>query len=85
MRAMDTLEHDPASEVLLVSLKAGGVRLNLVSPSRVYPMGPYWNPARPSTAWYVARFAESMRPPAHSSVAPNTGSGRPGSFSRTSS
>jgi hypothetical protein len=42
---MDTLKADPACEILLVSLKAGGVGLNLTSASRVYLMDPYWNPA----------------------------------------
>ncbi|KAI5124171.1 hypothetical protein M0805_000978 [Coniferiporia weirii] len=44
-RAMDALKHDPKCEVLLVSLKAGGVGLNLTSAQRVYLMDPYWNPA----------------------------------------
>ncbi|KAJ7099632.1 SNF2 family N-terminal domain-containing protein [Mycena crocata] len=44
-RAMDALKHDPACEVLLVSLKAGGVGLNLTAAQRVYLMDPYWNPA----------------------------------------
>lgn len=45
VRAMDRLKTDPACEVLLVSLRAGGVGLNLTSASRVYVMDPYWNPA----------------------------------------
>ncbi|KAH9937252.1 P-loop containing nucleoside triphosphate hydrolase protein [Fomitopsis serialis] len=44
-RAMDSLKHDPSCEVLLVSLKAGGVGLNLTAAQRVYLMDPYWNPA----------------------------------------
>ncbi|THH09193.1 hypothetical protein EW145_g2187 [Phellinidium pouzarii] len=44
-RAMDALKNDPGCEVLLVSLKAGGVGLNLTSAQRVYLMDPYWNPA----------------------------------------
>ncbi|KAF7320309.1 SNF2 family DNA-dependent ATPase [Mycena kentingensis (nom. inval.)] len=44
-RAMDALKHDPRCEVLLVSLKAGGVGLNLTAAQRVYLMDPYWNPA----------------------------------------
>ncbi|KAJ7102102.1 SNF2 family N-terminal domain-containing protein [Mycena belliarum] len=42
-RAMDALKHDPGCEVLLVSLKAGGVGLNLTAAQRVYLMDP--NPA----------------------------------------
>jgi SWI/SNF-related matrix-associated actin-dependent regulator of chromatin subfamily A3 len=45
VHAMDTLKADPSCEILLVSLKAGGVGLNLTSASRVYLMDPYWNPA----------------------------------------
>ncbi|TBU34696.1 SNF2 family N-terminal domain-containing protein [Dichomitus squalens] len=44
-RAMEALKHDPSCEVLLVSLKAGGVGLNLTAAQRVYLMDPYWNPA----------------------------------------
>ncbi|KIJ45051.1 hypothetical protein M422DRAFT_29907 [Sphaerobolus stellatus SS14] len=44
-RAMDALKHNPSCEVLLVSLKAGGVGLNLTAASRVYLVDPYWNPA----------------------------------------
>ncbi|KAJ4485943.1 SNF2 family N-terminal domain-containing protein [Lentinula aciculospora] len=44
-RAMDALKHEPGCEVLLVSLKAGGVGLNLTAAQRVYLMDPYWNPA----------------------------------------
>ncbi|GJJ09857.1 hypothetical protein Clacol_004081 [Clathrus columnatus] len=44
-RAMDALKYDPKCEVLLVSLKAGGVGLNLTAAQRVYLMDPYWNPA----------------------------------------
>jgi len=44
-RAMEALKNDPSCEVLLVSLKAGGVGLNLTAAQRVYLMDPYWNPA----------------------------------------
>ncbi|KAG1715984.1 hypothetical protein ID866_1149 [Astraeus odoratus] len=44
-RAMDALKYDQSCEVLLVSLKAGGVGLNLTAAQRVYLMDPYWNPA----------------------------------------
>uniref|UniRef100_A0A0W0FGG1 Dna repair protein rad5 n=1 Tax=Moniliophthora roreri TaxID=221103 RepID=A0A0W0FGG1_MONRR len=44
-RAMEALKHDPGCEVLLVSLRAGGVGLNLTAAQRVYLMDPYWNPA----------------------------------------
>ncbi|KAK2461626.1 hypothetical protein APHAL10511_006089 [Amanita phalloides] len=45
VRSMEALKHDPRCEVLLVSLKAGGVGLNLTAAQRVYLMDPYWNPA----------------------------------------
>ncbi|KAG8931874.1 hypothetical protein FRC03_004298 [Tulasnella sp. 419] len=44
-RAMEGLKTDPRCEVLLVSLRAGGVGLNLTAARRVYLMDPYWNPA----------------------------------------
>ncbi|CAD6913039.1 unnamed protein product, partial [Tilletia laevis] len=36
---------DPKFEVLLISLRAGGFGLNLVSACRAYLIDPYWNPA----------------------------------------
>lgn len=42
---MESFKSDPACEVLLVSLRAGGVGLNLTMASRVYLMEPFWNPA----------------------------------------
>ncbi|GAA5976261.1 hypothetical protein JCM11641_001097 [Rhodosporidiobolus odoratus] len=43
--SMDAFKTDPETEVLLVSLRAGGVGLNLTAGRRVYLMEPYWNPA----------------------------------------
>ncbi|KAI5249316.1 hypothetical protein E4T43_00865 [Aureobasidium subglaciale] len=43
-----SIEHfmtDPEVEVFLVSLKAGGVALNLTEASRVFIVDPWWNPA----------------------------------------
>lgn len=37
--------ENPGVSVFLVSLKAGGVALNLTEASRVYLMDPWWNPA----------------------------------------
>jgi SNF2 family DNA or RNA helicase len=42
---LEKFRTDSSYEVLLVSLKAGGVGLNLVSACRAYLMEPYWNPA----------------------------------------
>ncbi|KAM0756492.1 hypothetical protein T439DRAFT_376672 [Meredithblackwellia eburnea MCA 4105] len=44
-QAMEMFKADPACEVLLVSLRAGGVGLNLTAGRRVYLMEPFWNPA----------------------------------------
>lgn len=49
-RSMDALKMDPKCEVLLVSLRAGGVGLNLTCAQRVYLMEPFWNPAVESQA-----------------------------------
>ncbi|KAI9357016.1 SNF2 family N-terminal domain-containing protein [Zopfochytrium polystomum] len=43
--AMEQFKTDPKVTVLLISLKAGGVGLNLTAASRVYIIEPYWNPA----------------------------------------
>uniref|UniRef100_V5GKM6 Uncharacterized protein n=1 Tax=Kalmanozyma brasiliensis (strain GHG001) TaxID=1365824 RepID=V5GKM6_KALBG len=43
--ALETFRTDPCVEVLLVSLRAGGTGLNLVTACRAYLMDPYWNPA----------------------------------------
>ncbi|KPV72160.1 uncharacterized protein RHOBADRAFT_18418 [Rhodotorula graminis WP1] len=43
--AMAAFKADPKCEVLLVSLRAGGVGLNLTAGRRVYLMEPFWNPA----------------------------------------
>jgi hypothetical protein len=41
-KALDSLKYDPGCEVLLVSLKAGGVGLNLTAAQRVILMDPCW-------------------------------------------
>jgi len=38
-------KEDPAVTVILISLKAGGVALNLTVASHIYLMDPWWNPA----------------------------------------
>lgn len=43
--ALHSFKADPGVEVFLVSLRAGGFGLNLVSACRAYLMDPYWNPA----------------------------------------
>ncbi|KAI5792198.1 SNF2 family N-terminal domain-containing protein [Pyronema domesticum] len=44
-RSLNLFSNDPSIEVILVSLQAGGVGLNLTAASRVYVMEPGWNPA----------------------------------------
>jgi hypothetical protein len=41
-KSMDELKYNKSCEVLLVSLRAGGVGLNLTAAQRVYLMDPYW-------------------------------------------
>lgn len=54
---MDAFKLDPACEVLLVSLRAGGVGLNLTAGRRVYLMEPFWNPAVENQAVGESHFA----------------------------
>ena len=42
---IDAFTHDPDVTVFLMSLKAGGVALNLTAASHVFLMSPWWNPA----------------------------------------
>lgn len=44
-RSIEHFMNTPECEVFLVSLKAGGVALNLTEASRVYIVDPWWNPA----------------------------------------
>ncbi|KAK0555139.1 hypothetical protein OC846_001820 [Tilletia horrida] len=43
--ALDAFKSNPRVEVMLISLRAGGFGLNLVSACRAYLIDPYWNPA----------------------------------------
>jgi SNF2 family DNA or RNA helicase len=43
--AVDQFQQDDAQRVFLISLKAGGVGLNLTSADYVYLIDPWWNPA----------------------------------------
>jgi superfamily II DNA or RNA helicase len=42
---VDTFQNDPACSLFLVSLKAGGVGLNLTAAEYVFLLDPWWNPA----------------------------------------
>jgi DNA repair protein RAD16 len=44
-RVISAFKEDPAVTIFLVSLKAGGVALNLTVASNVFLMDPWWNPA----------------------------------------
>ncbi|KAK3808677.1 MAG: SNF2 family N-terminal domain-containing protein [Benniella sp.] len=48
--ALTDFKDKPDIGVILISLKAGGVGLNLTSAQRVYLMDPHWNPAVESQA-----------------------------------
>ncbi|KAL7269867.1 hypothetical protein RUND412_007451 [Rhizina undulata] len=49
-KAIATFREDPSIEVILVSLMAGGLGLNLTAASRVYVMEPQFNPAAEAQA-----------------------------------
>ncbi|KAF8934716.1 hypothetical protein BGZ58_005472 [Dissophora ornata] len=49
-QALTDFKDKPDVGVILISLKAGGVGLNLTSAQRVYLMDPHWNPAVESQA-----------------------------------
>jgi len=44
-RAIQNFQHNDACRVFLISLKAGGVGLNLTAADYVYIVDPWWNPA----------------------------------------
>ena len=44
-KAIDRFNQDPAIPVFLISLKAGGVGLNLTAADYVFILDPWWNPA----------------------------------------
>ncbi|KAH7100850.1 P-loop containing nucleoside triphosphate hydrolase protein [Auriculariales sp. MPI-PUGE-AT-0066] len=44
-RALETIRSDPKTHAILISLKAGGVGLNLACCNRVILLDPWWNPA----------------------------------------
>ncbi|KZF23424.1 hypothetical protein L228DRAFT_209965 [Xylona heveae TC161] len=48
--ALETFREDPTVRVILVSIAAGGLGLNLTSASRVYMMEPQFNPAAEAQA-----------------------------------
>lgn len=44
-KIINSFQEDPSNKVFLISLKAGGVGLNLTSADYVFILDPWWNPA----------------------------------------
>ena len=44
-KIIESFQNDPSNKVFLISLKAGGVGLNLTSADYVFLLDPWWNPA----------------------------------------
>ena len=44
-RAINIFKEDPETRIFLISMKAGGLGLNLTVASNVYLLDPWWNPA----------------------------------------
>jgi SNF2 family DNA or RNA helicase len=42
---VERFQNDPDSKLFLISLKAGGLGLNLTAAEYVYLLDPWWNPA----------------------------------------
>jgi SNF2 family DNA or RNA helicase len=55
-------QEDPACNVLLVSLKAGGVGINLTAAEYVFLLDPWWNPAAEAQAIDRAHRIGQTRP-----------------------
>jgi SNF2 family DNA or RNA helicase len=71
--AVDQFQNDPRVRVFLLSLKAGGIGLNLTAASYVYIVDPWWNPAvkhRPLTVLTVSGSTGMCRPFGSSAPAP---------------
>jgi len=44
-KIVNSFQNDPSSKIFLISLKAGGVGLNLTAADYVFILDPWWNPA----------------------------------------
>jgi len=44
-RIINRFQEDPSNKVFLISLKAGGLGLNLTAADYVFILDPWWNPA----------------------------------------
>jgi SNF2 family DNA or RNA helicase len=70
---VDRFQSDPACPVFLISLKAGGLGLNLTAAEYVYLLDPWWNPAVEAQAIDRAHRIGQTRPVfAYRLIAANT-------------
>ena len=63
--ALDALQNDDSVTLMLVSLKAGGVGLNLTRANRIYILEPYWNPSAENQAVDRGTFLSLISPNFH--------------------
>jgi superfamily II DNA or RNA helicase len=61
-KQIDMFQNDPGCALFLISLKAGGVGLNLTAADYVYLLDPWWNPAVESQAIDRAHRIGQQRP-----------------------
>ncbi|HEX4498205.1 MAG TPA: SNF2-related protein [Thermoanaerobaculia bacterium] len=59
---VETFQTDPGARLFLISLKAGGLGLNLTAADYVYLLDPWWNPAVESQAIDRAHRIGQVRP-----------------------
>ncbi|HKI05732.1 MAG TPA: DEAD/DEAH box helicase [Thermoanaerobaculia bacterium] len=59
---VETFQSDPTCQLFLISLKAGGLGLNLTAADYVYLLDPWWNPAVESQAIDRAHRIGQTRP-----------------------
>lgn len=72
-RAIDSFNTDPNVQIFLISLKAGGVGLNLVAADYVFLLDPWWNPAVESQAISRAhRIGQDKKVLAYKFISRNT-------------
>jgi SNF2 family DNA or RNA helicase len=71
--AVDSFQNDPSKRVFLISLKAGGMGLNLTEADYVYLIDPWWNPAVENQAIDRAyRIGQTKHVVAIRLITPNT-------------
>lgn len=70
---VDTFQNDNTAQILLMSLKAGGVGLNLTAADHVFIMDPWWNPAvEQQAADRAHRIGQSRRVFIHKLIVSNS-------------